>query len=203
MTLTSGRQTADAPIAAIDPELWEAMVAERERQTWKIELIASENYTSQAVMEANGSWLTNKYAEGQPGKRYYGGCEFVDVVERLAEERALALFPGAEFVNVQPHSGAQANIAAYLAVLDHGDTILGMSLAHGGHLTHGHPINFSGRFFDVHGPRPTGVSTTTPWSARLARSSPSWSWPAPAPTRASSTSSAWQPSPTASAPCSS
>jgi len=151
MTLTSGRQTADAPIAAIDPELWEAMVAERERQTWKIELIASENYTSQAVMEANGSWLTNKYAEGQPGKRYYGGCEFVDVVERLAEERALALFPGAEFVNVQPHSGAQANIAAYLAVLDHGDTILGMSLAHGGHLTHGHPINFSGRFFDVHG----------------------------------------------------
>jgi glycine hydroxymethyltransferase len=151
MTLTFGRQTADAPIATVDPELWEAMVAERERQTWKIELIASENYTSQAVMEANGSWLTNKYAEGQPGKRYYGGCEFVDVVERLAEERALALFPGAEFVNVQPHSGAQANIAAYLSVLDHGDTILGMSLAHGGHLTHGHPINFSGRFFDVHG----------------------------------------------------
>ena len=151
MTLTSGRLTADAPIAALDPELWEAMLAERERQTWKIELIASENYTSRAVMEANGSWLTNKYAEGQPGKRYYGGCEFVDVVERLAEERALALFQGSEFVNVQPHSGAQANIAAYLSVLDHGDTILGMSLAHGGHLTHGHPINFSGRFFDVHG----------------------------------------------------
>jgi glycine hydroxymethyltransferase len=103
------------------------------------------------VMEANGSWLTNKYAEGQPGKRYYGGCEHVDVIERLAEERALELFPGSEFVNVQPHSGAQANIAAYLAVLDHGDTILGMSLAHGGHLTHGHPINFSGRYFDVHG----------------------------------------------------
>ncbi|MEA2026380.1 MAG: serine hydroxymethyltransferase [Chloroflexota bacterium] len=150
MTPTSGRQMADAPIATVDPELWEAMVAERDRQTWKIELIASENYTSRAVLEANGSWLTNKYAEGQPGKRYYGGCEYVDVVERLAEERALALFPGAEFVNVQPHSGAQANIAAYLAVLDHGDTILGMSLAHGGHLTHGHPINFSGRFFDVH-----------------------------------------------------
>jgi len=150
MTPTSGRQMADAPIATVDPELWEAMVAERDRQTWKIELIASENYASRAVLEANGSWLTNKYAEGQPGKRYYGGCEYVDVVERLAEDRALALFPGAEFVNVQPHSGAQANIAAYLAVLDHGDTILGMSLAHGGHLTHGHPINFSGRFFDVH-----------------------------------------------------
>ena len=127
------------------------MVAERDRQIWKIELIASENYASRAVLEATGSWLTNKYAEGQPGKRYYGGCEYVDVAERLAEERALALFPGAEFVNVQPHSGAQANMAAYLAVLDHGDTLLGMSLAHGGHLTHGHPINFSGRFFDVHG----------------------------------------------------
>ena len=151
MTLTSGRQLADAPIASVDPELWAAMIAERDRQAWKIELIASENYTSRAVLEANGSWLTNKYAEGQPGKRYYGGCEYVDVVERLAEERALALFPGAEFVNVQPHSGAQANIAAYLSVLDHGDTILGMRLAHGGHLTHGHPINFSGRFFDVHG----------------------------------------------------
>ena len=150
MTPTSGRHLADAPIASVDPELWAAMVAERDRQRWKIELIASENYTSAAVMEANGSWLTNKYAEGQPGRRYYGGCEHVDVVELLAEERALALFPGAEFVNVQPHSGAQANMAAYLAVLDHGDTLLGMSLAHGGHLTHGHPINFSGRYFDVH-----------------------------------------------------
>ncbi len=150
MTLAFGRQSTDESIAHVDPELWEAMVAERERQTWKIELIASENYVSAAVLEAAGSWLTNKYAEGQPGRRYYGGCEYVDVVERLAEERALALFPGAEFVNVQPHSGAQANIAAYLSVLDHGDTILGMSLAHGGHLTHGHPINFSGRFFDVH-----------------------------------------------------
>ena len=151
MTLTSGRRLMDAPLASVDPEVWAAMIAERDRQTWKIELIASENYTSRAVMEAAGSWLTNKYAEGQPGKRYYGGCEHVDVVERLAEERALALFPGSEFVNVQPHSGAQANTAAYLAVLDHGDTILGMSLAHGGHLTHGHPINFSGRYFDVHG----------------------------------------------------
>jgi glycine hydroxymethyltransferase len=151
MTLISGRQATDAPLASVDPELWAAMVAERDRQIWKIELIASENYASRAVLEANGSWLNNKYAEGQPGKRYYGGCEFVDVAERLAEDRALALFRGAEFVNVQPHSGAQANIAAYLSVLDHGDTILGMSLAHGGHLTHGHPINFSGRFFDVHG----------------------------------------------------
>ncbi len=157
MTPTSGRQLADTPLAAVDPELWAAMVAERERQTWKIELIASENYTSAAVMEATGSWLTNKYAEGQPGRRYYGGCEHVDVVELLAEERALELFPGAEFVNVQPHSGAQANMAAYLAVLEHGDTILGMSLAHGGHLTHGHPINFSGRYFDVHA---YGVSET-------------------------------------------
>jgi glycine hydroxymethyltransferase len=151
MTSDSGRHLAEDPISSVDPELWQAMVAERDRQTWKIELIASENYASRAVLEANGSWLNNKYAEGQPGKRYYGGCEFVDVAERLAEDRAVALFPGSEFVNVQPHSGAQANIAAYLAVLDHGDTILGMSLAHGGHLTHGHPINFSGRFFDVHG----------------------------------------------------
>ena len=151
MTLTPGRQLADAPLASVDPDVWQAMVAERDRQAWKIELIASENYTSRAVMEATGSWLTNKYAEGQPGRRYYGGCEHVDVIERLAEERALALVPGAEFVNFQPNSGAQANTAAYLAVLEHVDAILGMSLAHGGHLTHGHPINFSGRYFDVHG----------------------------------------------------
>jgi glycine hydroxymethyltransferase len=150
MTFITDGQRALEPIAVVDPELWAAMVAERERQTWKIELIASENYASRAVLEAAGSWLTNKYAEGQPGKRYYGGCEYVDVVERLAEDRALALFPGADFVNVQPHSGAQANIAAYVSVLDHGDRILGMSLAHGGHLTHGHPINFSGRNFEVH-----------------------------------------------------
>jgi len=150
MTFITDGQRALEPIAVVDPELWAAMVAERERQTWKIELIASENYASRAVLEAAGSWLTNKYAEGQPGKRYYGGCEYVDVVERLAEDRALALFPGAEFVNVQPHSGAQANIAAYVSVLEHGDRILGMSLAHGGHLTHGHPINFSGRNFEVH-----------------------------------------------------
>ena len=126
------------------------MLDERDRQITRIELIASENYVSAAVMEAQGSWLTNKYAEGLPGKRYYGGCEFVDVVERLAQERALALFPGSEHVNVQPHAGAQANMAAYLAVLDHGDRILGMNLAHGGHLTHGSPVNFSGKWFEVH-----------------------------------------------------
>ena len=102
MTPTSGRQVADAQIASVDPELWEAMVAERDRQTWKIELIASENYASRAVLEASGSWLTNKYAEGQPGRRYYGGCEHVDVVERLAEDRALALFPGASSSTCSP-----------------------------------------------------------------------------------------------------
>src|SRR6476646_5169030 len=138
-----------ATIADVDPELWAAMEGERHRQHDKIELIASENYTSAAVMEAQGSWLTNKYAEGLPGKRYYGGCEFVDEVERLAQERALALFPGAEHVNVQPHSGAQANMAAYLSVLNIGDRVLGMNLAHGGHLTHGSPVNFSGKWFDV------------------------------------------------------
>src|SRR3954453_12845039 len=126
------------------------MVGERERQRWKIELIASENYAFGAVLEAQGSWLTNKYAEGLPGKRYYGGCEFVDEVERLAQERALALFPGAEHVNVQPHSGAQANMAAYFAVLKPGDRILGMNLAHGGPLTHGSPVNFSGKLYEVH-----------------------------------------------------
>jgi glycine hydroxymethyltransferase len=151
MSDTLDRGWASRPLSVADPDLWAAMLDERDRQTWKIELIASENYASRAVLEANGSWLNNKYAEGQPGKRYYGGCEHVDVVERLAEERALEIFPGAEFVNVQPHSGAQANMAAYLSVLEHGDRILGMSLAHGGHLTHGHPLNFSGRYFEVHG----------------------------------------------------
>jgi glycine hydroxymethyltransferase len=126
------------------------MLGERDRQRWKIELIASENYAFAPVLEAQGSWLTNKYAEGLPGKRYYGGCEYVDDVEVLAQERALALFPGAEHVNVQPHSGAQANMAAYLAVLEIGDSILGMNLAHGGHLTHGSPVNFSGKWFEVH-----------------------------------------------------
>ena len=125
------------------------MQGERRRQHDNIELIASENYVSAAVMEAQGSWLTNKYAEGLPGKRYYGGCEFVDIAERLAQERALALYPGAEHVNVQPHSGAQANMAAYFSVLQPGDRILGMNLAHGGHLTHGMALNFSGKLYEV------------------------------------------------------
>ncbi|MBI3752042.1 MAG: serine hydroxymethyltransferase [Chloroflexi bacterium] len=146
----SGGDLGWARIADVDPDLWAAMEGERRRQHDKIELIASENYTFAAVMEAQGSWLTNKYAEGLPGKRYYGGCEFVDVAERLAQERALALFPGSEHVNVQPHSGAQANMAAYFSVLQPGDRILGMNLAHGGHLTHGSPVNFSGRLYEVH-----------------------------------------------------
>jgi glycine hydroxymethyltransferase len=150
MTTTAPSSAAWAPLSEVDPELWAAMEGERERQRWKIELIASENYAFAAVLEAQGSWLTNKYAEGLPGKRYYGGCEYVDEAERLAQQRALALFPGAEHVNVQPHSGAQANMAAYLAVLNIGDRILGMNLAHGGHLTHGSPVNFSGKWFEVH-----------------------------------------------------
>ncbi len=129
-----------------DPQLHEAIVAEQERQRTQLELIASENYVSDAVREAAGSVLTNKYAEGLPGKRYYGGCEWVDVAENLARERLKQLF-GAEHVNVQPHSGASANLAAYLAVSEAGDTLLGMSLAHGGHLTHGHPVSVSGRLW--------------------------------------------------------
>jgi glycine hydroxymethyltransferase len=146
----AGDGLAWARLADVDPELWAAMDGERRRQRDNIELIASENYAFAAVMEAQGSWLTNKYAEGLPGKRYYGGCEYVDVAERLAQSRALALFPGSEHVNVQPHSGAQANMAAYFAVLRPGDRILGMNLAHGGHLTHGSPVNFSGRLYEVH-----------------------------------------------------
>ncbi len=150
MTVTAPTATGWSTLAEVDPEIWRSMCDERDRQRDKIELIASENYVFAAVMEAQGSWLTNKYAEGQPGRRYYGGCEHVDVVETLAEERALALFPGAEHVNVQPHSGAQANMAAYLSVLDIGDRVLGMDLAHGGHLTHGSPVNFSGKWFEMH-----------------------------------------------------
>jgi glycine hydroxymethyltransferase len=146
----SERVASAASIADVDPVLWDAMLGEHRRQHDKIELIASENYVSAAVMEAQGSWLTNKYAEGLPGKRYYGGCEFVDVAETLAQERALALFPGAEHVNVQPHSGAQANMAAYFSVLEPGDRILGMKLDQGGHLTHGMKLNFSGKLYEVH-----------------------------------------------------
>jgi glycine hydroxymethyltransferase len=150
MTVAGATGVAWARLADVDPDLWSAMVGERDRQHWKIELIASENYTFAAVMEAQGSWLTNKYAEGLPGKRYYGGCEYVDVVERLAQERALALFPGSEHVNVQPHAGAQANFAAYFAVLEAGDSVMGLNLSHGGHLTHGMGLNFSGRLYDIH-----------------------------------------------------
>ncbi len=147
MTISQPRGLALESIAAVDPDLWDAMQGERRRQHDNIELIASENYVSAAVMEAQGSWLTNKYAEGLPGKRYYGGCEFVDIAETLAQERALALYPGAEHVNVQPHSGAQANMAAYFSVLQPGDRILGMNLAHGGHLTHGMKLNFRGKLY--------------------------------------------------------
>jgi glycine hydroxymethyltransferase len=135
-------------LAETDPEVFGAVQHEVERQNSGLELIASENFVSRAVLEAAGSVLTNKYAEGYPGKRYYGGCEFVDVVERAAIDRAKALF-GAEHANVQPHSGAQANMSVCLAVLKPGDTILGMNLAHGGHLTHGHPLNFSGQLYTI------------------------------------------------------
>jgi len=135
-------------IAQDDPDVWKAIAAESQRQEDHIELIASENYVSAAVLAAQGSQLTNKYAEGYPGRRYYGGCEHVDVVEQIAIDRAKKLFH-ADFANVQPHSGAQANQAVFFAALKPGDTILGMSLPHGGHLTHGSPVNFSGRWFNV------------------------------------------------------
>ncbi len=137
-----------------DPEVYRAILGETEREEHQLELIASENMVSEAVLEAQGSVMTNKYAEGYPGKRYYGGCEHVDVVENLAIERAKKLF-GAEYVNVQPHSGAQANMAVYFSLLAPGDTVLGMNLAHGGHLTHGSPVNFSGIFYKI---VPYGVS---------------------------------------------
>src|SRR5512134_71349 len=138
----------DLNLARFDAELFAAMEQEAQRQEEHIELIASENYTSPAVMEAQGSVLTNKYAEGYPGKRYYGGCEFVDIVEQLAIDRAKQLF-GAEYANVQPNSGSQANQAVYMAVLKPGDTILGLSLAHGGHLTHGASVNASGKLYNA------------------------------------------------------
>src|SRR5690554_6255190 len=141
-------QSRNTNIADFDPQLWEAMQAEDKRQEEHIELIASENYVSRAVMEAQGSQLTNKYAEGLPGKPYYGGCEFVDIAENLAIERAKELF-SATYANVQPHSGSQANTAAFMALVNAGDTILGMSLAHGGHLTHGSSVNFSGKNYNA------------------------------------------------------
>ena len=136
------------PLADVDPEVYDAIRHEVERQGSQLELIASENFTSEAVLEATGSVFTNKYAEGYPGKRYYGGCEYTDVVESLARERARKLF-GAEHVNVQPHSGSQANQAAYAAVLSPGDAVMGLNLSHGGHLTHGHQLNFSGKTYRI------------------------------------------------------
>ena len=136
------------PLAEVDPQVYDAIQKEMDRQNTRLELIASENFTSEAVLEATASVFTNKYAEGYPGKRYYGGCEFTDIVENLARDRAKQLFK-AEYANVQPHSGSQANEAAYASVLQPGDTILGMNLAHGGHLTHGHPLNFSGKLYKV------------------------------------------------------
>src|SRR6476620_9294212 len=135
-------------LAQRDPDVYAAIQNETERQEYNLELIASENIVSEAVLEAQGSILTNKYAEGYPGRRYYGGCEFVDVVETLATQRACELF-GAEHANVQPHSGSQANMAVYFSQLAPGDTILAMDLSHGGHLTHGSPVNFSGKWFKV------------------------------------------------------
>jgi glycine hydroxymethyltransferase len=135
-------------LAEVDPEIFEQIQHEVDRQNTRLELIASENFTSEAILEATSSVFTNKYAEGYPGKRYYGGCEFADVVETLARERGKKLF-NAEYINVQPHSGSTANEAAYASVLTPGDTILGMDLAHGGHLTHGHPLNFSGKLYKI------------------------------------------------------
>ena len=144
-------------LKTVDPEIQKAIDQELSRQREKLEMIASENIVSTAVMQAQGSILTNKYAEGYPGKRYYGGCEYVDIVEQLAIDRAKKLF-GAEYANVQPHSGAQANTAVYFALLEPGDTILGMNLTDGGHLTHGSPVNISGKYFKI---IPYGVDKET------------------------------------------
>ena len=141
----------------VDPEVWEAIYGETKRQAETLELIASENFVDDAVLEAAGSVMTNKYSEGYPGKRYYGGCQFMDMVENLARDRAKELF-GCEHANVQPHSGSQANMGVYFSVMKPGDTMLGLNLSHGGHLTHGHPVNFSGKFFNV---VPYGVNKET------------------------------------------
>ncbi|HXH06448.1 MAG TPA: serine hydroxymethyltransferase [Vicinamibacterales bacterium] len=148
MAILTSVQLRRRPLAEVDPDIARAIRDEIHRQNSGLELIASENFVSAAVLEAAGSVLTNKYAEGYPGRRYYGGCEFVDVAESLAIERAKRLF-GAEHANVQPHSGAQANMAVYFTLLRPGDTVLGMNLAHGGHLTHGHPLNFSGKLYNI------------------------------------------------------
>src|SRR5437764_1778029 len=148
MSLNTGAPTRTRSLADTDPDVARAVRNERHRQNNGLELIASENFVSEAVLAAAGSVLTNKYAEGYPGKRYYGGCEVVDVAERAAIARALGLFK-ADHANVQPHSGAQANMAVYLTLLKPGDTVLGMKLAHGGHLTNGHPLNFSGKLYNI------------------------------------------------------
>src|ERR1700712_3469994 len=148
--LSAEQQRLARPLAQVDPEIAAAIQEEMHRQDSRLELIASENFVSEALLEAAGSILTNKYAEGYPGKRYYGGCEYADEVETIARDRAKKLF-GAEYVNVQPHSGSQANAAAYMTLIQPGDTILGLDLAHGGHLTHGHKLNFSGKLYLIVG----------------------------------------------------
>ena len=189
-------------LADVDPQVYRAIAAELNRQESTLEMIASENFAPQSVMEAQGSVLTNKYAEGYPGRRYYGGCENVDVIEQLAIDRVKALF-GASFANVQPHSGAQANAAAMFALLSPGDTILGQALDHGGHLTHGMRLNFSGKLYNVaayhvraedHLVDMAEVERLAPNTARRP------SWPAGRPTHVSSTSRRSGASPTRSAP---
>ena len=147
-TISESTESAVNDIQTQDPEIWAAIAAERERQQHGLEMIASENYTSRAIMQACGSMLTNKYAEGYPGRRYYGGCEYVDTAEELARSRVKELF-GAEYANVQPHSGSQANMAVYMTLVKPGDTVLAMDLAHGGHLTHGMRLNFSGKLYNI------------------------------------------------------
>ena len=171
-------------VSKYDPQVGEAMEAELKRQRRNLELIASENIVSPAVMAAMGSVLTNKYAEGYPGRRYYGGCECVDIVENIAIERAKELF-GAEAANVQPHSGAQANMAAYSAILEPGDTVMGMSLADGGHLTHGSPVNASGKLYKFvpYGVNPDGFIDYDGLERKAREIKPSSSWRAPPPTR--------------------
>lgn len=180
-------------VSQTDPEIADAITAELNRQRTSVELIASENFTSPAVMEAVGSVLTNKYAEGYPGHRYYGGCEKVDIAENLARDRACKLF-GSKFANVQPHSGANANLAAYFATIKPGDTILGMSLDNGGHLTHGSPVNFSGKIYhaEAYGLNPeTERIDYDALEAKAKECRPRSSWAVLPHIRASSISSAW------------
>src|SRR6202166_4938375 len=148
MSTSNAQRSMARSLSKVDPAIYDLIQKETRRQDGQIELIASENFTSEAILEATGSIFTNKYAEGYPGKRYYGGCEHADIVENLARDRVKKLFR-AEYANVQPHSGSQANQAAYSAVINPGDTVLGMNLSHGGHLTHGHPLNFSGKTYKI------------------------------------------------------